>query len=225
MARSGAQTRERLLDAAQGLIFDHGFSATSVDRVIARAGVTKGAFFHHFRSKAELGRAVIQRHAEREMTYCDRLLARAERLAGDPLQQVLIFVGLLLEDFEDLANPVPGCLFASYLYQRLEYPEEVAKTTARTLAYWRDAVARKLAEAAALHPPQAEVSPGDLADGLLAVIEGGYVLSKAKSDPGVMIRQLRQYRSQLALLFGMDPGQASRAAPGPRRETPVKVTT
>ena len=222
MARSGAQTRERLLDAAEALIFDHGFSATSVDKVIARAGVTKGAFFHHFESKAELGRAVVERHAEREIAYCDRILERAERLAGDPLQQVLIFVGLLLEDFEDLRNPVPGCLFASYLYQRLAYPEEVAKLTARTLAYWRDAVARKLEEAAAVHPPEAEIAPADLADGLLAAIEGGYILSKAKGDPDVVRRQLRQYRCHLALLFGMDPGQAARAAPGPRREGPAR---
>ncbi len=223
MAKSGARTRETLLDAAEALIFDHGFSATALDKVIARAGVTKGAFFHHFASKAALGRAVIQRHAEREMALCDRIVARAERLAADPLQQVLIFVGLLLEDREDLANPVPGSLFASYLYQRLEYPEEVAKTTARTLAYWRDAMARKLAEAAAVHPPQAEVVPDDLADALLAVLEGGYILSKARSDPEIVRRQLRQFRSHLALLFGMDPGQASRAAPGPRREAPVRA--
>lgn len=224
MARSGAKTRERLLDAAEGLIFDHGFSATSVDRVIERAGVTKGAFFHHFKSKAELGRSVIQRHAEREMADCDRILARAERLAGDPLQQVLIFIGLVLEDLEGLENPVPGCLFASYLYQRLAYPDEVAKTTARTLTYWRDAIARKLAEAGEAHPPQTEVVPEDLADALLAAIEGGYVLAKARRDPDVIRRQLRQFRGHLALLYGMDPGQASRAAPGPRRETPGKVS-
>lgn len=223
MARSGAQTREKLLDAAEALIFDRGFSATSVDKVIARAGVTKGAFFHHFESKAALGRAVIERHAERETGYCDRIFARAERLAGDPLQQMLIFVGLVLEDYEGLANPVPGCLFASYLYQRLAYPEEVAKTTARTLTYWRDAIARKLAEVGAVHPPQAEVVPADLADALLAAIEGGYILSKARSDPEIVRRQLRQFRSYLALLYGMDPGQASRAAPGPRRETPGKA--
>ena len=56
MARSGAATKEKLLDAAEALVFDHGFSATSLDKVIALAGVTKGAFFHHFERKAELGR-------------------------------------------------------------------------------------------------------------------------------------------------------------------------
>jgi TetR/AcrR family transcriptional repressor of nem operon len=224
MARSGAQTRERLLDAAEAIILERGFAATSLDSVIARAGVTKGAFFHHFASKAELGGAVIERHAERDMANCDRILARAERLADDPLQQVLIFVGLLLEDYESLRNPVPGCLFASYLYQRLAYPDEAAETTARALGYWRDALAAKLGAAGAAHPPRVEIAPADLADTLLAVIEGGYVLSKARNDPEVLRRQLRHYRSLLALLHGMDPGQASRAAPGPRREAPGRAS-
>ena len=208
MPRSGTATRENLLDAAQALIFERGFSATSVDKVIARAGVTKGAFFHHFKSKAELGRAVIERHAERDRAHCDRTLARAEKLSSDPLQQVLIFVGLLQEEAEELANPVPGCLFASYLYQRLEYPEEVAETTAATLAYWRDAFAGKLRAAAAAHPPRAAISPEDLADTLLAVIEGSYVLSKAKGAPEILARQLGHYRSHLALLFGLEAGKA-----------------
>ncbi len=208
MARSGAATREKLLDAAQALIFDHGFSATSVDRVIERAGVTKGAFFHHFESKAALGRAVLERHAARDKAHCDRTLARAEKLSPDPLQQVLLFVGLLQEEAEALANPVPGCLFASYLYQRLEVPAEVADITAETLAYWRDAFAGKLRAAAAAHPPTAAVSPEELADTLLAVIEGSYVLSKAKGAPEILARQLGHYRSHLALLFGFEPGKA-----------------
>ena len=208
MPRSGTATRENLLDAAQALIFERGFSATSVDKVIARAGVTKGAFFHHFKSKAELGRAVIERHAERDRAHCDRTLARAEKLSPDPLQQVLIFVGLLQEEAEELVNPVPGCLFASYLYQRLEFPEEVAETTAVTLAYWRDAFAGKLRAAVAAHPPKAEVLPEDLADMLLAVIEGSFVLCKAKQAPDILARQLGNYRSHLALLFGLAPTAA-----------------
>jgi len=208
MPRSGAATRERLLDAGEALIYDRGFSATSVDKVIERAGVTKGAFFYHFKSKADLGRAIIRRHADRDMAHCDRTIARAEKLSGDPVQQVLIFVGLLQEEAEALPDPVPGCLFASYLYQRLEYPDDVAEMTAVTLAYWRDAFARKLRDAAEAYPPKAEISAEDLADMLLAVIEGSYVLCKAKGAPDILVRQLGQYRRHLALLFGLDAGQA-----------------
>jgi len=53
VARPSAKTK--LLDAALSLLREKGFSATTVDDLCARAGVTKGAFFHHFKSKQELG--------------------------------------------------------------------------------------------------------------------------------------------------------------------------
>ncbi|MCA9773881.1 MAG: helix-turn-helix transcriptional regulator, partial [Myxococcales bacterium] len=47
-------TRERLLGAAQELMMEKGYAATSVDQICARAGLTKGSFFHHFRGKEDL---------------------------------------------------------------------------------------------------------------------------------------------------------------------------
>jgi TetR/AcrR family transcriptional repressor of nem operon len=57
MPRSNTQTgaRPKLLDAALSVIRTKGYSATSVDELCAAAGVTKGAFFHYFKSKDELG--------------------------------------------------------------------------------------------------------------------------------------------------------------------------
>ena len=52
--------RERLLDAAVKLVREQGFAATSVDQLCTEAGVTKGAFFHHFPSKEALGVAVAE---------------------------------------------------------------------------------------------------------------------------------------------------------------------
>ena len=63
-SRDPERTRERILDCAQALILDHGFGATTVDAVTGRAGITKGAFFHHFPSKSDLGRALAHRYAE-----------------------------------------------------------------------------------------------------------------------------------------------------------------
>ena len=136
MGRSGRATRERILDATESLVFDHGFSATSIDKVLERAGLTKGAFFYHFKSKADLGRAFMERYAERDLAHLDATLARVKKLSRDPLQQLLILVGLIQEDAESLLEPAPGCLFASYLYERMEYPEDVAGTVRRTLLRW-----------------------------------------------------------------------------------------
>ena len=56
MPRSGEATRRNILDAAQGLILQHGFAGASIDRIIGDAEITKGAFFHHFPNKATLAK-------------------------------------------------------------------------------------------------------------------------------------------------------------------------
>lgn len=202
MARSGLATREKILDAAEFLVFDRGFAATSIDKVVERSGITKGAFFYHFKSKVDLGRAFVERYAERDIAHLDATMARAEKLGRDPLQQMLIFVGLLQEEAEALLEPAPGCLFASYLYERMEYPKDVAEITQRTMLCWRIAVTRKLQEIEAVYPPRIEVDLESLADGLTAVVEGGYVIAKAMRDPKILVAQLALYKRHLELLYG-----------------------
>src|SRR5690606_41602255 len=79
MARNGAATRKSIMDAAQALILETGFSATSVDTVIARAGITKGAFFYHFRTKADLAEALVERDAAEDLHLLEEHLTQAER--------------------------------------------------------------------------------------------------------------------------------------------------
>jgi TetR/AcrR family transcriptional repressor of nem operon len=57
---NSAETRSRLLDAARDVIRAQGYAATTVDDICAAAGVTKGAFFHHFESKERLGIAAVE---------------------------------------------------------------------------------------------------------------------------------------------------------------------
>lgn len=201
MPRSGAKTRERIIDSAEALVYRHGFAATSIDKVIEGAGLTKGAFFYHFKSKADLGRTLVQRYADRDLAHLERTLARAEKLSSDPRQQILIFIGLLLEDFEALADPIPGCLFTSYLYERAEYPDDVAEIAAKTLAQWSDGVAGKFEEAFDKFGLDGHATPQGLANTLLALIEGGFVLAKAQQDGKVLSDLLQQFRAQVEGLF------------------------
>ncbi len=208
MPRSGAKTRERIIDAAEALVYQHGFAATSIDKVIEGAGISKGAFFYHFKSKADLGRTLIQRYAERDLAHLDRTMTRAEKLSSDPRQQVLIFIGLLLEDFESLPDPIPGCLFTSYLYERAEYPDDVVEIAARTFEQWCDRVANKFREAADISGFDGHATPHGLANTLLALIEGGFVLAKAQRNVNVLTELLGQFRSQLEELFSMPNDRA-----------------
>ena len=217
MPRSGAKTRERIIDAAEALVYQHGFAATSLDKVIERAGITKGAFFYHFKAKADLGRALIQRYADRDLAHLDRTIARAERMSSDPRQRILIFIGLLQEDFEALPDPIPGCLFTSYLYESKEYPEDVAEIAEKTFVKWRDRVAGKIEEASKALAQDREVPSVGLASNLLALIEGGFVLAKAQRDASVITGLLDQYRAQIEAVLQIDPGADRRTPASEKR--------
>ena len=84
--------------------------------MIEHAGVTKGTFFYHFKTKHDLAAALIERYANEDQEHFFGAMARAEQLARDPLEQLLIFVGLFIEMTEKLEEPFPGCLYASYCY-------------------------------------------------------------------------------------------------------------
>lgn len=199
---TGADTRTRLLVAAEELILERGFAGTTVGAVIERVGVTKGAFFHHFDSKAELGRALVERYAEADIRNLEQSLALAERLSDDPLQQMLAFVTLYQEKLEGLEEPYDGCLLASYCYEADLLDEETLSVGRHTMAEWRRRLSRKLDRVAERHPPDREVDTAGLADMFTVVVEGGYVLSRALREPDAVARQLGHYRRYLELLFG-----------------------
>ncbi|HXE58448.1 MAG TPA: helix-turn-helix domain-containing protein [Gemmatimonadales bacterium] len=202
MPKDGTETRLQILDAAQELILARGFAGTSVDDILARTGLTKGAFFHHFKSKHELARALVERHSARDLERFEAILERAERLHRDPVQQLLIFFGLYAEFLEELADPTAGCLFASYLYESQLFDDSVLEIIRSNFAHWRKRLGEKLRAAAELHPPRIPVDLDDVADMFNAVAEGAFVMARTEQDPKVVARQLRQMRNYVELLFG-----------------------
>lgn len=202
MPRDGAATRGRILDAAHRLVLRQGFAATTVDAVIEEAGITKGAFFHHFRSKAELARAVVERYADEDAGHLEEFMRRAEEAAADPLEQLVRFVELFAEAAPTLAGEEPGCLYASFVYERQLFDAGARDVVAESVRRWRTALVAKLEEVAAVHPPRLPVDLEALADQMLTVFEGGYVLSRALDDPAIVTTQLVQFRVHLEALFG-----------------------
>ena len=173
----------RILDAAQAIVLERGFAATSVDAVLAAAPATKGAFFHHFPSKNELGRALLERYAagdERRSTTpwppprrspltppssSSRSSARFEQASGDPRSDSARLPVRLVH----LRAPVD--------------PADEDDVIAASIRLWRDRLLAKLEAAAAVHPPVADVDLGSLADQVFTVFEGGFILVRATGDP------------------------------------------
>lgn len=203
--RDPERTRERILDAAQDLILDHGFGATTVDAVTGKAGITKGAFFHHFRSKVDLGRALADRYARLDESHLAETMARAEKLATDPLQQVLIFIALYEEQFAALDQPFPGCLFASFIYENKLFDEQTLLVLRKNALVWRATLKAKLEAVAASHPPSRPVDLESLADFFYALTEGTFVMTKTLGDRTLLVRQCQLMRTMVEQLFSPAP--------------------
>ncbi|MGI9308406.1 MAG: TetR family transcriptional regulator, partial [Gammaproteobacteria bacterium] len=107
-------TRERIIDVAEELLFQQGFSGTSLNDIMQASQLTKGAFFHHFKNKHDLAHIVLTRWADRDDALVSEFVERAHDLAENPLQEANIFIKLFEEWLGKLEQPSNGCLFASF---------------------------------------------------------------------------------------------------------------
>jgi TetR/AcrR family transcriptional repressor of nem operon len=201
MPRDGSLTREKILDTAQDLILNRGYAGMSVDSLIHAAGITKGAFFYHFKTKDALARSLIARFAARDAEVYQETRERAEKFSSDPLQQMLFFVGFFEEMFEGLAEPYPGCLFASYVYELQQFDPDTLQIIRRSFQLWRELLKEKFEAIAARYPPRVAVDASSLADAFTVVLEGAFITGKALDDAKLIPQQLRHFRNYIELLF------------------------
>lgn len=197
----GEATRERILAITEAAVLAKGFGATSIDEVIAEAGLTKSGFFYHFRDKNALARALLQRYMEREDDLLDDVFARGRELAGDPLYGFLAGLKLMAETMSDLPGDYPGCLVATYCYQERLFDRGVRELNRRIVISWRARFTAMLAEIIEQHPPRESVDIEALADMVSTIIEGGLVLGRATGDSQILPTQLMLLRRFIQLLF------------------------
>lgn len=197
----GEERREKILQVAESIILQKGFSATSIDEILEDAHITKGGFFYHFSDKTELARGLVERYLEQDEVLFNGLVARARELTEDPLQQYLLFINLLAEVMESLESVHPGCLVASFTYESKQFDDTVLGLIREGILRWRDLFQQQLEAAAAVYPPREEVSLEELADMLSSIVEGGIILSRVLEDNRMLVRQIRQYRNYIKHLF------------------------
>jgi TetR/AcrR family transcriptional repressor of nem operon len=197
----GEATRERILEIAEAAVLAKGFGATSIEEVIAEAGLTKSGFFYHFKDKNALAREMLRRYVATNDRLFDEIFARGNQLSDDPLQAFLISLKLLAETMADLPNGHPGCLIASICYQERLFDREVRELTAQSVRDWNARFRKILDGIAALYAPREPVDLDDVADMLSCIVDGAIIMSKTLNDPRRLERQILIFRSCVKLMF------------------------
>lgn len=197
----GRETRERIMAIAEAAILSKGFDATSIEEIVAGAGITRSGFFYHFADKNVLARALIERYLEQDRRFFDGIFARAADLSDDPLQAFLIGLKLFAEAMDDLPGGHPGCLVATVTYQERLFDAEVHALNRAGVLAWRAMFLVHLERIAERYPPREAVDLGDLADMISTTVEGGILMSRALREPGVLGRQILLQRAFIRQLF------------------------
>ncbi len=194
-------TRERLLSIAEEAVLAKGFAGTSIEELIAAAGITKSGFFYHFKDKAELAKALLLRYLDRDRQVLDDLFNRADELNEDPLHGFLVGLKLFAEMMANMTEVHPGCLAASFVYQDQLFNREVRDLNAEGILRWRRRFRDRLDLIAKRYPPRDGVDLDALADMAATLIEGALILSRALRDPKIPSQQVMLYRDFVRCVF------------------------
>ena len=193
--------RIALLDAALALVRRYGWAATSVEQLCRAAGVTKGAFFHHFESKEALGVAAAQRWTE----VTTPLFANAPyHRHADPLDRILGYL-----DFRSaiVQGPLEAftCFAGTTVQETFAASEPIRAACGDSITGHASSLEADFEAALRKYPSRERVTAQGPALYTQTVLQGGFVLAKARGDASPLLDGIAHLKRYLKLLF--NPGR------------------
>ena len=190
----GAATRDQILNAAARLIHVQGYHSTSLDDVLRESGVGKGNFYHYFKSKEDLGYAIIDRITR---GFVERSLGPSFADAeADPVGQIRTFLDRVVEA-QRQRNCVGGCVMGNLASELSDVHEGFRQRLASLFGTWRMHLADAVRRGQARGRLRADVDAARLAQFLVAGLEGSILLSKVTKDITVMERCVEEMKQHL----------------------------
>jgi TetR/AcrR family transcriptional repressor of nem operon len=195
------------LNATLHVVRAKGYAASTVDDICVEAGVTKGSFFHHFKSKDELALSATAHWGEMtEGFFATAPYHRSE----DPLERLLGYI-----DFrgEILRGDLPDytCLLGTLVQETYATHPEIRAACDKGLSTHIAILTRDIEAAKELYAPDAPWSAESVGCFIQSVLQGAFIFAKAKQGPEVVRESLAHLRRYLELIFDL-PRDARRKA-------------
>ena len=191
------ESKTKLLDAALHVIRAKGYAAATVEDICNEAGVTKGSFFHHFKSKDELALAAAAHWG----TMTEGFFAAAPyHKLKDPLERLLGYVDFRRDILQgDL--PDYTCLLGTLVQETYATHPDIRAACDQGMSAHIAELTREVEAAKALYAPKAGWSAESVGNFIQAVLQGSFILAKAKQDARVAHESLAHLRRYLEALF------------------------
>ncbi len=207
--------RTKLLTAALSVIRAKGYAASSVDELCAAAGVTKGAFFHYFKSKDELAVAAAVHWSE----TTGQLFAQAPfHDHADPLDRVLAYVAFRKQLIQG-GIPEFTCLVGTMVQEAYDTSPAIRKACEQSIYGHAETLQADIEAAMRDRHINADWTAASLALHTQAVIQGAFILAKARSSASIAIESIDHLNRYIELLFDRPATRRStRKNPGKTRQ-------
>ena len=200
------ESKTKLLEAALHVIRVKGYQATRVEDICASAGLTKGSFFHHFKSKEELALAATEHYDE----MAGALFASAPyRALEDPLERLLAYVdfrkGLLRGELPEFT-----CLVGTMVQEVYATHPQLREACEQSITGHAATLEPDIAAAMQKYNVDGDWTPRSLALYTQAVIQGALILAKACGGPEVAAATIDHLRRYIEMLFHRNEGPEQR---------------
>jgi TetR/AcrR family transcriptional regulator, transcriptional repressor for nem operon len=196
------ESKTKFLNAAMHVIRVKGYTATRIEDVCAEAGLTKGSFFHHFKSKEDLALAAAEHWEE---VTSDFFRSAPYRQLDDPLDRVLAYVDFRKEILRgELADFT--CLMGTMVQEVYDTNPDIREACNRSISSHAATVEADIAEAMRKYGIEAEWTAQSLALYTQATLQGAFILAKAKSGSEIAVDCIDHLHRYIEMLFSQsDP--------------------
>jgi TetR/AcrR family transcriptional regulator, transcriptional repressor for nem operon len=190
-SRDPLRTRALLLNTAFAEVYRSSFQATGLDRILEKAKVTKGALYHHFASKEELGYAIV------DEVITGITLRKWVNPLADTVDAIDTLIDIVQGTSLSATDVEKGCPLNNLAQEMSPVDEGFRKRVGRVFRLMIGSVSSALLEGQKRGQVRPEIDPEETATFFIATYEGYLGLAKNAQDPGVLRSGIRTMTSYL----------------------------